>query len=190
MADRCSVCNSILPSGGDRYYWRFSSGTALLCDPCFGAVKMMMTGVGADAAADAEECSKSIEAMREALRAGVGDKRISDEVLRLIDVATGGHGTHLDSYQTIVPLFPKEKTRYFQHERFVHLFVMILFALCTVACFLVIVVTENVLLIPLAALFLALLIPYISHYYFLENKTQLLYRYYDRISEKLGRDDL
>lgn len=84
----------------------------------------------------------------------------------------------------------KEKTRYFQHERFVHLFVMILFALCTVATFLIIVVTETVLLIPLAVLLLCLLIPYISHYYFLENNTQKLYKYYDVICEKLESEDL
>lgn len=84
----------------------------------------------------------------------------------------------------------KEKTRYFQHERFVHLFVMILFALCTVASFLVIAVTELVLLIPLTLLFLGLLIPYISHYYFLENNVQKLYKYYDRIAEKLDKADL
>lgn len=84
----------------------------------------------------------------------------------------------------------KEKTRYFQHERFVHLFVMILFALCTVASFLVIAVTELVLLIPLTILFLALLIPYISHYYFLENNVQKLYKYYDTIAEKLDKHEL
>ena len=108
------------------------------------------------------------------------------EYIAFLDAALADENTDLARLMRI----HKEKTRYFQHERFVHLFVMILFALCTVACFLVIVVTENIVLIPLAALFLALLIPYISHYYFLENKTQLLYRYYDRISEKLGRDDL
>ena len=84
----------------------------------------------------------------------------------------------------------KEKTRYFQHERIVHLFVMILFALCTIACFLVIVVSETIVLIPLAILLLALLIPYISHYYFLENNTQKLYKYYDKICEKLEKDEL
>lgn len=84
----------------------------------------------------------------------------------------------------------KEKTRYFQHERFVHLFVMILFALCTVASFLVIAATELVVLISLTLLFLGLLIPYISHYYFLENNVQKLYKYYDRIAEKLDKADL
>jgi hypothetical protein len=59
-----------------------------------------------------------------------------------------------------------------------------------VACFLVIVVSEKIVLIPLAILLLALLIPYISHYYFLENNTQKLYKYYDRICEKLESEDL
>lgn len=80
----------------------------------------------------------------------------------------------------------REKTRYFQHERFVHLFVMILFAVCTVATFLVIVVTEKMQLLPLEILFLILLVPYISHYYFLENNTQRLYRYYDEIVKRLS----
>lgn len=84
----------------------------------------------------------------------------------------------------------KEKTRYFQHERFVHLFVMILFALCTVACFFIIVITEEITLLPLEALFLVLLVPYISHYYFLENNTQKLYKYYDQICQKLDKEDL
>ena len=108
------------------------------------------------------------------------------EYIAFLDAAFADESTDFGRLMKI----HKEKTRYFQHERFVHLFVMILFALCTVACFLVIVVTENILLIPLAVLFLALLIPYISHYYFLENNTQLLYRYYDRICEKVGKEEL
>lgn len=84
----------------------------------------------------------------------------------------------------------KEKTSYFQHERFVHLIVMFLFAICTVACILIIASAEKLILLPLAVLLLVLLIPYISHYYFLENNVQKLYRYYDRICEKLEREDL
>lgn len=83
----------------------------------------------------------------------------------------------------------REKTRYFQHERFVHLFVMILFALCTIATLLVIVVTDKNILCLLEVLFLSLLIPYIAHYYFLENNTQKLYIYYDRIIEKLDEQE-
>lgn len=108
------------------------------------------------------------------------------EYLAFLDAAMNDPSTDFARLMKI----HKEKTAYFQHERFVHLIVMVLFALCTVACFLVIVACEAMILIPLAVLLLALLIPYISHYYFLENNTQKLYKYYDRICEKLEREDL
>lgn len=108
------------------------------------------------------------------------------EYLAFLDAALADESTDWARLMKI----HKEKTRYFQHERFVHLFVMILFALCTVASFLVIAVTELVVLIPLALSFLGLLIPYISHYYFLENNVQKLYKYYDSIAEKLDKADL
>ncbi|MCD7741991.1 MAG: hypothetical protein LUI06_07305 [Ruminococcus sp.] len=84
----------------------------------------------------------------------------------------------------------KEKTRYFMHERAIHLLVMILVALCTLSSFLVAAVTEMLTLIPLVVLFLGLLVPYIAHYYFLENNTQKLYTYYDRICEKIEGEEL
>lgn len=73
---------------------------------------------------------------------------------------------------------------FFMHERLIHLIVTVLFVLLTVACFIVIVCTEKVILVPLAILFLVLLIPYIKHYYFLENQTQELYKDYDEIADK------
>ena len=81
--------------------------------------------------------------------------------------------------------YHKEKLSHFQHERLIHLIVTVLFALCTVAVILVIAVTEKLLLIPLAALLLVLLVPYIKHYFFLENTVQLLYKDYDAIYRKV-----
>ena len=52
--------------------------------------------------------------------------------------------------------------------------------------FIAIVVWESMRLIPLAVLCLVLLVPYIRHYYFLENTTQKLYEDYDRINEKVN----
>lgn len=72
------------------------------------------------------------------------------------------------------------------HERLIHLIVTVLFALLTVACFIVIVCTDKLILTPLALLLLVLLVPYIKHYYFLENQTQELYKDYEKISAKLG----
>ena len=63
--------------------------------------------------------------------------------------------------------------QFLQHERLIHLIVTVLFALLTV-------ITEP-LLLALTALFLILLIPYIRHYYILENGVQKLYEYYDRV---------
>ena len=53
------------------------------------------------------------------------------------------------------------------------------------ACLLLIVVSKKIILIPLAAALLCLLIPYIKHYYFLENTVQLLYKDYERIYERV-----
>lgn len=76
---------------------------------------------------------------------------------------------------------------FFMHERLVHLLVMILFALLTMACFLLIAVTEKMILVPLAVALMCLLIPYIKHYYFLENTVQALYKDYDRMRMKLDQ---
>lgn len=71
--------------------------------------------------------------------------------------------------------------RFFQHERLVHLIVTVVFALLTMlsllGCFLV----EAPSMFVLTLLFLVLLIPYIRHYYILENGVQKLYGYYDRL---------
>ncbi|MBR1422526.1 MAG: hypothetical protein IJ571_03685 [Ruminococcus sp.] len=81
--------------------------------------------------------------------------------------------------------YHKDHIHFFQHERFIHLIVMFLFAIATVITFIVIAVTKEILLIPLAAALLVLLVPYIKHYYFLENQTQALYHDYEKLHEKL-----
>ena len=78
-----------------------------------------------------------------------------------------------------------EKLHQFQHERLIHLMVTILFAVCTVITILFIAVFEKLMLIPLASLLLVLLVPYIKHYFFLENTVQLLYKDYDAICKKV-----
>ncbi|MBO5448983.1 MAG: hypothetical protein J5994_06605 [Ruminococcus sp.] len=81
--------------------------------------------------------------------------------------------------------YHREKIRFFQHERFVHLLVTVLFGLSAVMTFIAVAVWECLMLIPLAVLLLALLIAYIKHYYFLENTVQKLYKDYDRIYKKV-----
>ena len=73
---------------------------------------------------------------------------------------------------------------FFQHERLVHEFVMILFALLSVGGILFFVAAPSISIFCLDVLFFALLIPYIKHYYGLENGVQRLYEVYDKL-EKL-----
>lgn len=70
---------------------------------------------------------------------------------------------------------------FFQHERLIHLMVTLTFAILTMACVFTIIITEYYPLALLAALLMVLLIPYIAHYYLLENETQKMYVQYDKI---------
>ena len=72
---------------------------------------------------------------------------------------------------------------FYQHERLVHLIVTMTFAVMTVLC-LVFSGGEPDLIMLLGGLFLLLEVPYIWHYYFLENSTQELYKVYYSLTEE------
>ena len=77
-----------------------------------------------------------------------------------------------------------QMTQFMQHERLIHFLVTMLFAL---GFFIVLgdyLTAELIMLLPLLILILALLIPYIAHYYFLENSVQKLYRMDDEIHHR------
>jgi len=75
---------------------------------------------------------------------------------------------------------------FFQHERLIHLIVTVLFAFLTIftiacSCF-----SDNsygISFLLLCVLCLILLVPYIHHYYVLENGVQKLYEIYDAIRD-------
>lgn len=69
---------------------------------------------------------------------------------------------------------------FFQHERIVHLIVTVLFAVLTFMALAMAITMQTVEIFALVICLLILLIPYIKHYYLLENGTQKLYVYYDR----------
>lgn len=73
--------------------------------------------------------------------------------------------------------------RFFQHERLVHLIVTVTFAILTIVAVLGCVLSPQLSLFALTALLLILLVPYIRHYYILENGVQRLYTCYDRLAE-------
>ena len=75
----------------------------------------------------------------------------------------------------------KTNIGFFQHERLIHLIVTMTFALLTVGSLAMCFCTAYFL--PLFFLFLVLEIPYIYHYYKLENGTQKLQRLYRKAEE-------
>lgn len=74
---------------------------------------------------------------------------------------------------------------FFQHERLIHLIVTVTFALLAVISIGILYVRPNLFIIGLLVLELVLLVPYISHYYLLENNVQKMYVQYDRIRKKI-----
>ena len=70
---------------------------------------------------------------------------------------------------------------FFQHERLIHLIVTVTFAIMTFMSIVASIMLMEIPLFVLALLFLVLLIPYIFHYYILENETQKMYDQYDKI---------
>ena len=76
---------------------------------------------------------------------------------------------------------------FFQHERLIHLLVTLAFALMELGSAIVALLVPQLIAGVLTLLFLVLLVPYIVHYYFLENETQKLYAQYDRIIERVKK---
>ncbi len=73
---------------------------------------------------------------------------------------------------------------FFQHERLVHLIVTITFAILTLLSFGIMLLSDFLPVLGLTVLFLILLVPYIGHYYTLENEVQKMYVQYDRLLKK------
>ena len=73
---------------------------------------------------------------------------------------------------------------FFQHERLIHLIVTITFAILEVIVIGLCVVSFTLGVGLLAIALLVLLVPYIRHYYILENEVQKMYRQYDKMVEK------
>ena len=76
---------------------------------------------------------------------------------------------------------------FFAHERFIHLVVTVLFALMTTMVFLYTFHNFTIPLLLLLILLMGLLVPYIKHYFVLENSVQDMYEQYDKMQEKAGK---
>lgn len=80
----------------------------------------------------------------------------------------------------------KMQTRiaFYQHERIVHLLVTLGFAVFFLISLALLLVKGGIGLALLSVLFLALLVPYIKHYWFLENSVQKMYSYYYKLEDE------
>ena len=77
---------------------------------------------------------------------------------------------------------------FFQHERLVHLIVTALFAILGFTVFALILVcgsNGSILLYPLFIAIVILLVPYIWHYFLLENGVQKMYAQYDELLKQI-----
>ena len=71
--------------------------------------------------------------------------------------------------------------QFFMHERLVHLLVTLTFALLTMATFFLLYLDFHPILLLLLVVLLILLVPYVFHYFLLENSVQKMYHQYDEI---------
>ncbi len=76
---------------------------------------------------------------------------------------------------------------FYQHERLVHLIVTMTFAIMTVISFFMLAGGATLLTVGLSLLFLALTVPYVMHYYFLENSVQEMYRLYYEVKRLIKK---
>lgn len=74
---------------------------------------------------------------------------------------------------------------FFAHERLVHLIVMVLFALATVISILYLNFSGEMVILALVLALFVLLVPYVMHYYLLENSVQRMYDQYDKMMNKI-----
>lgn len=79
----------------------------------------------------------------------------------------------------------EKQLAYFMHERLVHLLVTLTFALLAFGTFFMASLNFSIGMIILFFAFLVLLIPYIMHYYLLENSVQYMYKQYDRLKQHI-----
>ncbi|MFC1569009.1 hypothetical protein ACFL4L_02135 [bacterium] len=73
--------------------------------------------------------------------------------------------------------------QYMQHERLIHLLVTLAIALFLLLTMVIVIIKPYLQIFILMGLFFILLVPYITHYYFLENTIQHWYKLMDEIEK-------
>lgn len=70
---------------------------------------------------------------------------------------------------------------FFQHERLIHLIVTMTFAVLTIISLAIAIIGDYFMAFILTVGFMVLLVPYVFHYYILENEVQKMYVQYDQM---------
>ena len=76
------------------------------------------------------------------------------------------------------------KIEFYQHERLIHLLVTLAYAIMAIISF--IASTTTPMFVFVGIILVLFLIPYVLHYFFLENNVQYLYKQYDKLLELKG----
>ena len=76
------------------------------------------------------------------------------------------------------------KINFFQHERLIHLIVTVTYGLINILAFLFGITSNNIITVIIGYMAMCFLIPYIYHYFLLENGVQKMYRQYDEMIKK------
>jgi hypothetical protein len=105
-------------------------------------------------------------------------KRIQSHIKYIDEILTGNTGIEINE---ILLKRHLREIDFFMHERLIHLIVTVVFALLTLISLSVFIVAQNMGILLLTGLFFILLVPYIFHYYILENGVQKMYEQYDKM---------
>ncbi len=114
-------------------------------------------------------------------------KKLIDEAekfLKEYDATTAGGAGGDQSRLHDLLLYMNRWLLYFQHERLIHLIVTVLFALSMILVFGIFILSGDMYILLLLALILSLLVPYIVHYFHLENGVQTLYTLIDELEKR------
>ena len=111
------------------------------------------------------------------------EKRLKEYLSYMAEFITTDHSgeEYLRAYKDLMT-----QIAFFQHERLIHLIVTVTFALLTLMGVIAYVMTSMILLLALTFLFIILLIPYIRHFYILENGVN---GYFMKVNAVKGMND-
>ncbi|MBP0965549.1 MAG: hypothetical protein J5999_09715 [Oscillospiraceae bacterium] len=113
-------------------------------------------------------------------------KKYLSDYIAFIEKALADNSLSREEMERIFDEMPLQ-IGFMQHERLIHLIVTVLFALLLFIAMTAAAALKIPAFFLLSLLLLALLIPYISHYYFLENNVQKLYSLYNALNDKIKK---